>query len=215
MKKSTKEQIIEESLSLFAKRGFDAVSVKEIAEVVGIKAPSIYKHFKSKQDIFSAILDESNRRYALQTASLNMDGLDPKMDAGLFETITDEHMLEMGEEFFNHFLHDEFTSKIRKLLTIEQFKNKELANLYVMQYMELPLQYQRMIFELLIKKRLMRKGDPEIMAIQFFSPIFMLLVQCDANADKEMEAFEKLKRHIIEFNRIYRYEGEKNHEKEN
>ena len=204
MIKSTKEQIIEESLTLFSQRGFDAVSVKEIANAVGIKAPSIYKHFKSKQDIFNAILDESNRRYALQTAALNMDGLDPQMDAGLFETITDEQMVEMGEALFNHFLHDEFTSKMRKLLTIEQFKNQELANLYVMQYMESPLQYQRMIFETLIKKGLMKNGTPEIMAMQFFSPIFLLLVQCDANTDKEMESLAKLKRHIIEFNRIYR-----------
>ena len=204
MIKSTKEQIIEESLSLFSQRGFDAVSVKEIANAVGIKAPSIYKHFKSKQDIFNAILDESNRRYALQTAALNMNGLDPQMDAGLFETITDEHMMEMGEALFNHFLHDEFTSKMRKLLTIEQFKNQELANLYVMQYMESPLQYQRMIFETLIKKGLMKNGTPEIMAMQFFSPIFLLLVQCDANADKETEALEKLKQHITQFNKWYR-----------
>ena len=204
MIKSTKEQIIEESLTLFSQRGFDAVSVKEIANAVGIKAPSIYKHFKSKQDIFNAILDESNRRYALQTAALNMDGLDPQMDAGLFETITDEHMVEMGEALFNHFLHDEFTSKMRKLLTIEQFKNQELANLYVMQYMESPLQYQRMIFETLIKKGLMKNGTPEIMAMQFFSPIFLLLVQCDANADKETEAQEKLKQHITQFNKLYR-----------
>ena len=204
MIKSTREQIIEESLSLFSQRGFDAVSVKEIANAVGIKAPSIYKHFKSKQDIFNAILDESNRRYALQTAALNMDGLDPQMDAGLFETITDEHMMEMGEALFNHFLHDEFTSKMRKLLTIEQFKNQELANLYVMQYMESPLQYQRMIFETLIRKGLMKNGTPEIMAMQFFSPIFLLLVQCDANADKETEALEKLKQHITQFNKQYR-----------
>ena len=204
MIKSTREQIIEESLSLFSQRGFDAVSVKEIANAVGIKAPSIYKHFKSKQDIFNAILDESNRRYALQTAALNMNGLDPQMDAGLFETITDEQMVEMGEALFNHFLHDEFTSKMRKLLTIEQFKNQELANLYVMQYMESPLQYQRMIFETLIKKGLMKNGTPEIMAMQFFSPIFLLLVQCDANADKETGALEKLKQHITQFNKRYR-----------
>jgi len=204
MKKSTKVHIIEESLSLFSQRGFDAVSVKEIADAVGIKAPSIYKHFKSKQDIFNAILEESNSRYALQTASLSLDGLNPQMDAGLFETITDDHMVEMGESLFNHFLHDEFTSKIRKLLTIEQFKNQELANLYVIQYMESPLQYQRMIFELLIKKGLMRSGDPEIMAMQFFSPIFMLLVLCDANPHKETEALEKLKRHITQFNKLYR-----------
>ena len=45
----TKELILDAALKLFAKKGYEAVSVAEIADAVGVKAPSLYKHYKSKQ----------------------------------------------------------------------------------------------------------------------------------------------------------------------
>ena len=43
---STKERILDAALSLFAENGFDGTSVEQIAQAVGIKAPSLYKHYK-------------------------------------------------------------------------------------------------------------------------------------------------------------------------
>ena len=54
-KEDTKQRILDEALWLFSQSGYDAVSVERIASAVGIKAPSLYKHFKSKQEIFDAI----------------------------------------------------------------------------------------------------------------------------------------------------------------
>lgn len=54
-KEDTKRRILTEALRLFAQRGYDAVSVEQIANAVGIKAPSLYKHFPSKQSIFDAL----------------------------------------------------------------------------------------------------------------------------------------------------------------
>ena len=53
---NTAQKILDAALGLFAKKGYDAVSVDEIAKAVGIKAPSIYNHFDSKQEIFDAIV---------------------------------------------------------------------------------------------------------------------------------------------------------------
>ena len=58
----TKHKILDEALTLFSEKGFANVFVNEIAERVGIKAPSLYKHYKSKQAIFDAIIDEMNHR---------------------------------------------------------------------------------------------------------------------------------------------------------
>ena len=52
----TKERILSEALTLFAQKGYEAVSVEEIAAAVGIKAPSLYKHYKGKRDIFDHIV---------------------------------------------------------------------------------------------------------------------------------------------------------------
>lgn len=45
---TTKEKILKQALCLFAEKGYNALYVGEIASAVGIKAPSLYKHFKSK-----------------------------------------------------------------------------------------------------------------------------------------------------------------------
>ena len=52
---NTREKIIYESLNLFSAKGFDAISVRDIANAVGIKASSIYNHFKSKYEIFDTM----------------------------------------------------------------------------------------------------------------------------------------------------------------
>ena len=61
----TKQKILDKALALFSSRGYDAVSVGEIAQAVGIKAPSLYNHFPSKQAIFDALVDV--RRRAVHT----------------------------------------------------------------------------------------------------------------------------------------------------
>ena len=60
---STKERILDEALTLFSENGYDGTSVEQIAEKVGIKAPSLYKHFKGKEDILNAIIDNAEAHY--------------------------------------------------------------------------------------------------------------------------------------------------------
>lgn len=60
---STKDRILDEALTLFSENGYDGTSVEQIAEKVGIKAPSLYKHFKGKEDILNAIIDNAEARY--------------------------------------------------------------------------------------------------------------------------------------------------------
>lgn len=52
-----KERIFEASIDLFAQKGFDATSMREIAEVVGIKNASLYSHYKSKDEILEKIVE--------------------------------------------------------------------------------------------------------------------------------------------------------------
>ena len=70
---NTKKRILDEALTLFSEKGYANVFVTDIAKAVGIKAPSLYKHYKSKQDIFNTILDEMKNRYDMQASMLNMN----------------------------------------------------------------------------------------------------------------------------------------------
>jgi AcrR family transcriptional regulator len=53
---NTAERAMDIAESMFADRGFDGVTVKQIAEQLGIKEPSLYKHFASKEALYEAVL---------------------------------------------------------------------------------------------------------------------------------------------------------------
>ena len=52
---SRKDEIFKQATILFKKRGYTATSVRDLAQESGIEAPSIYSHFKSKEDILQQI----------------------------------------------------------------------------------------------------------------------------------------------------------------
>ena len=63
----TRQKILDKALELFAAKGYDSVSVGEIAQAVGIKAPSLYNHFPGKQAIFDAIIEATAAQYEADT----------------------------------------------------------------------------------------------------------------------------------------------------
>lgn len=200
---NTKKRILDEALTLFAEKGYGNVYVGQIAEAVGIKAPSLYKHYKSKQDIFNAILEEMKQGYTRQASALNMNGTNATVDAGTFSKISEEELVQMGLGLFSYFLHDTYTSKFRKMLTIEQFRDPELAELYTKQYTDDPLTYQSTMFNMLCAGGVLRASNSDIMALHFYAPIYMLLTLCDRAPNREQEAFTLLERHIRQFSQIY------------
>ena len=200
----TKKKILDVALTLFSEKGYGNVYVGQIAEGVGIKAPSLYKHYKSKQDIFEAILEEMRNRYDKEAAHLNMTGNDFLIDFELYNNISEDELVKMGIGLFSFFLHDEYECKFRKMLTIEQFSNKELAELFSHQYFNEPLKYQTGLLQLLIMQGHMRNGDANVMALQFFAPIYLLMTVCDREPQREAEALQILEKHIRQFNRMYK-----------
>ena len=205
---NTKQKIMKEALTLFAEKGYSDVYVSDIAQAVGIKAPSLYKHFKSKQEIFHAILEEMKKGYTEQAAMLKIDGNNANVDANIYADISEDSLVEMGKGLFLYFLHDEYTRLFRKMLTIEQFHDSELSDLYSKQYIDDPLKYQSGLFLLLSEQGKLKKSNSDIMALQFYAPIYMLLTVCDRQPDRESEALEMIEEHIRQFNSNYLKESE-------
>lgn len=206
--KNTKERIVEKALELFAQQGYEAVSVAQIAQGVGIKAPSLYKHYRSKQDIFNAIIDEMAVRYDTQMKNMMLDGSDPQKDIQAYRNIDVDTLVYMGKNLFLFFLQDKVLSQFRKLLTIEQYHNEHLATLYREQYFDSPLQYQSMLFAMLIQQGGMRECDPHVMAMHFYAPMYFLLMRCDETTYKEEEVMQKVEKHIRQFHMLYTVEKE-------
>ena len=62
-KGNTKQVIIEAALDLFSAQGFEATSVSQIADAVGIRKASLYSHFENKQAILDALVQEVLKQY--------------------------------------------------------------------------------------------------------------------------------------------------------
>ena len=88
---TTKQKIRDQALNLFSTKGFESVGVAEIASAVGIKAPSLYKHYASKQMILEAIVEEMNNRYNQYVASMQMDGTQISISAPRLRSFSSKH----------------------------------------------------------------------------------------------------------------------------
>lgn len=202
-KMDTKQRILDEALTLFSERGYANVFVADIAEKVGIKAPSLYKHYKNKQAIFDAIIEEMNRRFLEEAGNLQINGADASADAEIYKHISEEQLITLGNNLFLYFLHDDYTRRFRKMLTIEQFHDKKLATAYMKQYVDDPLSYQEILLGLMVSAGVLQTENVEIMTLHFYAPIYMLLTICDREPEREKEALKKLEAHIRQFNRLY------------
>lgn len=69
MKKSelTRQQILDTAYDLFATKGWDSTNLQDIADQLGITRGPIYYYFKSKLDLFNAVVEYSIGNYAQET----------------------------------------------------------------------------------------------------------------------------------------------------
>ena len=199
----TKHRILDEALTLFSEKGYANVYVSDIAERVGIKAPSLYKHYRNKRAIFDAIIDEMNHRFEQQAQALSISGTDPTADAEVYKNMDEDHLIKLGTDLFRYYLHDSYTKRFRKMLTLEQFQDQELARVYSQQYFDMPLSYQGMLLGLMVSQGLLVTENVPIMTLQFYAPIYMLLTVCDREPSREQETMELLEGHIRQFDQLY------------
>ena len=199
----TKRIILKKALELFSESGYDSVSVVEIARAVGIKAPSLYNHFPSKQAIFDAIVEETSKEFEKNTDEVAIHVQNSARDVTVFSKITEDDLVEKVHQIFNISLHDENIALFRKMMTIEQFRSDELSKLYSERYVERIVAYHAGIFKSLIAAGELKKEDPYTLAMMYVAPIIMLIGVCDRQPEREKECLEKIDEHVKLFYRTY------------
>lgn len=196
---ATRQKILDKALELFSAQGYDSVSVGEIAKTVGIKAPSLYNHFPSKQAIFDAIVEATAAQYEADTDRIDIHVQDAAMDIPVFTEITEEALFEKVRQIFEYSLHNAPISRFRRMMTIEQFRSPELAALYSRRYVERIVDYHAGIFRALISAGEIRAEDPQTLAMMYVSPVMTLIGICDRQPEREAECIEALRRHVSLF----------------
>lgn len=203
---NTKELILDAALELFSQRGYDGVGLREIAARVGIRESALYKHFAGKQELFDALVERMYDEYNIVAGNLNADSEAEGM-IDKYTTISESELLQISYGFFLYFAKDERAAKFRKILTMEQYRNERIGSLYKALYFENVLTYHSIIFKGLIEAGIMIDADPDIVALHFYSPVFLLLTSYDERKITEAEAMNKLTDHVRQFRKIYNREG--------
>lgn len=189
----TKDKIVWEALELFSKRGYGAVSVRDIATAVGIRESSLYNHFRGKRAIFDEIVDicwtkakEYYREHGLPFSR--------EEDMSVFEN-KGPKLEEAVLEVFRFFFEDPWNTRFRRLLTVSQFEDERAGELYRRLYCQYPVEVQEAVFAGLMEKGVFRSGDPRVLAEEFYGGAFLLLCA----GETWESAKPKLAAHIRQF----------------
>ena len=199
---NTKQEILEASLDLFSVKGFEATSISQIANAVGIRKASLYSHFENKQAILDALVKDVLDQYAERSIFAKADW-DEYDDAEDKSALTPDAAAQMILWQIRYILHDPHISKARKMLVLEQFQNSELAKLQTKQNYSDVMRYFTGLVKYLIRNGILTDDDPEIMAAELCLPISTWINLCDREPDREPEVLELVNKHIRQFFRVY------------
>ena len=203
VKGSTKQKILEAALELFSVQGYEATSISQLAKAVGIRKASLYSHFENKQAILDALIQTTLEQYAQHSIFTKADWDDPDFTRDK-ENLTPEAAAQMFMGQIRYILHDPQISRARKMLTIEQFQNPQMAQLQTRQNYTDVMQYFTGLVRFLIRQGRLTDSDPDITAAQLCLPISVWINLCDREPEREDEIMQLIQRHIRQFFEVYR-----------
>lgn len=199
---TTKEKIIIESLKLFSQKGYEGVSMREIAGAVGIKGASLYNHFLGKEAIFRAIFDEMTKRYDASAMAMHIPTAQDEQTVAFYLGADPDTLFHFAEGLFGFFCQDDFMAMFRKLLVGEQHHSPMAAEMLKQYYLDAPVLFQKQIFEGMQAQGSMAGFDAGVMALHFYSPIHYLLCQFDLGCPYG-ECLRQLTAHVRGFCGVY------------
>lgn len=190
----TKERIIEEALRLFSEKGYAGTSMSDIAERLKITKAALYKHYAGKREIFQKILDRMSALDAERAAEYDMPGAEDDEYAEAYMNNALDSIRRYSIAQFRHWTEEEFPSQFRRMLTVEQYRDAEMARLYQNYLASGPVEYMAAIF----RKMTVSDADAMQLALEFYGPMYLLYSVYDGAEDKEA-VYALLGSHIDRF----------------
>ena len=197
---NTKEKIFDVALDLFSKKGYDSVSLREIAEEVGIKKSSIYSHYPSKEAILISIFEYFTDLFEYDEL-LNSKELVLATDNDIL-TQNPEMFYHIGSEAIKEMFSNERNLKIWKLIFIQMHYNEKIRVFFQNEILLKPLLFWEEFFTILKEKEIIRKDcNPKLLAKEYYSyPIYLLLEICakyyDIPQDSLDDFFKESEEHV-------------------
>lgn len=191
--KPTKDKIFDVSLDLFSQKGYDRVSIREIAREVGIRESSIYNHYKNKESILDAIIDYFKSE--LNQSSIPEEEGEDLIDKG------PEVFFDIGAKTYIDRINTPEMEKIWRLISIETYHNDKMRDFFKKELLEEPLDIWENTFQTMIDKKMIKPVNPRTLAYEYFSFIIFLffeyfVLKYDEDFDSFMDlALDRIKNH--------------------
>lgn len=199
----TKERITKAALDLFSEYGYEKISVAQIAEAVGIKAPSLYKHFASKQEIFDSVLTYADKCYERESVLAVSNTEKRREQFAAMLSLTAEQFAESVFSQMKYIVFNPVISKTRRLLCTEQFRNPQACEYIERRQFTDIYDFCKAFITFQIENGRFIHGDVETMALQIMSPVVMLIQRIDRNPAFAPEAEAMIKKYIVQFYELY------------
>ena len=174
----TKERILLTALDLFARRGYEAVSISDIAGALDLTKGALYRHYASKAAIFDSILRRMEQQDTEQARDHDLPEEARSADAAAYARATLEDILSFSRAMFRYWTEDPFAAPFRRMLTVEQYHSDQMGRLYQQYLAAGPLGYVADLFDGL------GLSDPKGRAAAFYGPMFLLYSVYDGKEDK-------------------------------
>ena len=173
-----KEEILIVALHLFARDGYEAVSVSQIAGELDMTKGALYRHYKSKRDIFDCIVQRMEQQDSEQARQNEVSEESIENVPEEYQNVSVEDFVGYSKSMFEYWTEDDFASSFRKMLTLEQFRNEEMQNLYQQYLVSGPAEYVKDLF------KNMEIKNPEEEAVKFYANMFFYYSVYDGATDK-------------------------------
>ena len=189
-----KEEILIVALHLFARDGYEAVSVSQIAGELDMTKGALYRHYKSKRDIFDSIVKRMEQQDSEQARENEVPEESIEKTSEEYQNVSFDDFVEYSKSMFEYWTEDDFASSFRKMLTIEQFRSEGMQKLYQQYLVSGPAEYVKDLF------KNMKIKDPEENAVKFYANMFFYYSVYDGAADKAKAKcqFEQMLDKIVE-----------------
>ena len=191
MAKDTKERIMAAALDMFSQNGYAGTNIRELTASLGLVKSGLYKHFKSKEEIWNSLLDKMIAYYDERFGS--PEHLPPVPDSL-------EGLTAMTMQMVDFTIHDERIVMTRKMLAIEQFRDERAKALATKHFLTGLTDIFTHVFTSMMDKGLLRRDDPRMLAFAYTAPISALIHLCDREPEKTKDAIaqvEAFSRHFI------------------
>lgn len=158
---TTKEKIFNVAIDLFSQKGYNEVSIREIAKEVGIKESSIYYHYSKKEDIldkiFEYFLDKMNETEISNEQMEELLNQSPKV------------IYHFGSESVKKKYGQLKMTKILRLIFIEVYHNDKVKEFFLNEIINKPIMFWTSFFQTLIDKKIINSNDPKKLAENYYN----------------------------------------------